>query len=205
MKKFYIIITAVILVCTFINIFFIKKSNSQPYAISKNDSFEHYQLIFEKATAYLSYFDNGESINDKIFFTSETESYTTSEFIKKYVRSTKLVFRYADVNCNTCVDSSMFKLKQLNALVRDTNIIILASYNSARDLYVWRRINNIKNPVFQIPYKSLGLKTEDLNEPYFFTLRKNSAVVQNLFIPSKMFGKASDTYLGVIKTKLLRK
>jgi len=199
MKKIYIALAVLIVACTGFNIY------SQSKATVKHSSDIKAlkdELSFLKKNAFFSFYDNGQPLSDSLIISDENRSYTTREFVNTFLKSNKLFFRYTDVNCNACVDSSLTVIKAFSEKLRDTNIIILASYQTARDLYVWKRINKIKNPVLSIPYKSLAIKTENLNEPFFFVLNRFDRTVQNLFIPAKEYMRTTDEYLQSIQTKI---
>jgi hypothetical protein len=199
MKKIYIVIAILIVACTGFNIY---NKSGETAKQSSDIKVLKDELSFFKKNAFFSFYDNGQLLNDSLRIYDENRAYTTREFVNMFLKSNKLFFRYTDVNCNACVDSSLIKIKAFSEKLRDSNVIILASYQTARDLYVWKRINKITNPVFRISYKSLAIKTENLNEPFFFVLNKYDRTVQNLFIPAKEYMHTTDEYLQSMLTKI---
>jgi len=78
----------------------------------------------------------------------------------------KLILRYSELQCDMCIDHSLVYLKRIADSIGRKNILILASYNSMRDLAIFKRINSIDLPVFQIAEKGLDIPIENYDTPY---------------------------------------
>jgi hypothetical protein len=67
---------------------------------------------------------------------------------------TKLVFRFSELSCNTCVDREVGNLKKMAAQVGADKIVVLASYRNLRDLVVFKRINQLDFQVYNAADKA---------------------------------------------------
>ncbi|MCK7540813.1 MAG: hypothetical protein MZV63_62955 [Marinilabiliales bacterium] len=95
-----------------------------------------------------------------------------------------LFLRYSSLNCNLCVDHSLNYLKSLADSIGHENIVILASYNTMRELALFKRVNQIRFSVYRIADNSLGIPADKYSFPYLFITNK-SLTVTNLHIPDK--------------------
>ena len=118
-------------------------------------------------------------------------------------RSPKLVFKYSDLSCETCVEEQMALLKKASEKIGPENIVILTNYDSPRKFSQFVRMN-------QVTFKVLNLQNSKLSSidfvlPYYFILDNNFMLLQP-FIPirgeqyltTKYFEKVSEKYFGRI-------
>lgn len=83
----------------------------------------------------------------------------------------KIVLRYSEVNCMSCVDTSLNFLRKYIDLIGVKNIIILASYKRQKDIISYKRINNlIPFEIYNTNYNDLNLPIEDVVIPYYFII-----------------------------------
>jgi len=108
-----------------------------------------------------------------------------------------LFLRYSSLNCNLCVDHSLNYLKSLADSIGHENIVILASYNTMRELALFKRVNQIRFPVYRIADNSLGIPAEKYSFPYLFITNK-SLTVTNFHIPDKDVPQLDKILLSVI-------
>ncbi len=94
-----------------------------------------------------------------------------------------LIFRYSELNCKVCIDSTLNMLK-------NTKVIILASYKDKRHLDIFARTNKIANSIYKID--SLNLPIDKANLPYFIK-------DQEIFIPLKEFPERTIEFLKFIR------
>lgn len=112
--------------------------------------------------------------------------------------SIKLAFFHSEVNCNSCVESNISFLNDLGDSIGRQNIIFLTSYRHKRDLVVFKRINQIKFPVYNVG--STGLAMEELNEPFLFIINEHLKA-ECVFVPIKEDSLHLKRYLNLIKQK----
>ena len=111
-----------------------------------------------------------------------------------------LFLRYSSLNCNLCVDHSLSYLKSLADSIGHENIVILASYNTMRELALFKRVNQIRFPVYRIADNSLGIPADKYSFPYLFITNK-SLTVTNLHIPDKDVPQLDKILLSVIPAR----
>lgn len=109
--------------------------------------------------------------------------------------NTKLVFRFSELSCNTCVDREVGNLKKVAAQVGANRIVVLASYRNLRDLVVFKRINQLEFPVYNVateafPADAAGGTFAFLASPVYRGFAP--------FIPSKDIDNLSWTYYNFV-------
>lgn len=201
-KRPYIVIFTVFtltLLMSFNVYFFVSNKNSQTARTdqyAKSADSVTYLLSIERNSAFSSMMDNDKPLNKELTFSNDSNNnITLTDFLKRFIKRPKLVLRYTEINCTPCVDSSVLTLKEVTNKVGEENILILASYHSKRDMLIWKRVNNIKYPIYQIPDNKTGLNVDAENVPYFFILLPESNTVHHLFLPLKENMKRTREYL----------
>jgi hypothetical protein len=112
-----------------------------------------------------------------------------------------LIFRYADINCNTCYESAIDELKTIfGDLIQ--HVSILCSYYAEKDFHVFKKINQIKFPIYRIESDAFDWAVEGYNTPYYFVLHPDMKI-SNVYIPSRSFPKMNKAYLESIKRLLV--
>lgn len=120
--------------------------------------------------------------------------------LKEIVSEPKLIFRISEFNCSSCVDSAIVVLNNYYSKFND-KLIILASYSNVRDLYVFKRINRIESPVYNIKEGEIRLPADKGVSPYFFLLDEN--LKTNLFHrPLKSNKDRTIRYLNLVMKKM---
>ncbi len=203
---FYPLIIIALVLLTSINIYtyFQRKGTSTLELRAKDATIgeKDYLLSLERTNLNLALADDNKPLNPElVILTAEDQRLSLAQFREKYLKTPKIVLRYADVNCNSCVDSSLTALNRISTGIGKDNVLIFASYQNKRDLMVWKRVNHIKYPVFQIPSQTLGLGIENKDQPYLFALLPENLNVNHLFIPMKENTQRTDQYLGIFKSR----
>jgi len=111
-----------------------------------------------------------------------------------------LFLRYSHLNCNLCVDHSLNYLKSIGDSIGPENVVILASYNTMRELALFKRVNQIRFPVYRIADNSLGIPAEKYSFPYIFMTNK-SLTVTHFHIPDKDVPQLNKILLSVIPSR----
>lgn len=114
---------------------------------------------------------------DTSFFVSNVDYY--------FYESTavpKLVLRFSELNCNSCIDSIISVSKVFNRKYPG-NILYFSEYRSERDLYYFKHLNRLKSNVLNLK-RELELDPEQSNVPYFFLLGMDKKVL-HVHVPDK--------------------
>jgi hypothetical protein len=113
----------------------------------------------------------------------------------------KLVFRYSELNCMSCVDHLIPKIKKIAQVIGKKNIIIAATYHSIRDLYLFKRLNGVKMPVYKLPTSGFGLPIGKVNLPFLFVIDPQFQT-KLLFVPDKTLPVMSQQYCSIIESRI---
>ena len=101
------------------------------------------------------------------------ETFSLSELIGD---SPKLVFRYSEIHCDVCVDSTLNRIKVFAEEIGKKNILLIASYANPRDMYTFKRLNQIDMPLYNLGQQSLGMAAERADTPYLFMINPDRKV-----------------------------
>lgn len=114
-----------------------------------------------------------------------------------------LVVRISPLSCSICVDSTMLILRKfINNNLKD-RVIILTSYNTQRDLVLFRRLHQMANiEIFNIKEDEITLPIENEKKPYMFII-DSTLISRSLFIPEKTISGLTDLYLRSIKKEIV--
>ena len=129
---------------------------------------------------------------------TKTESLTDEYFLSDLAKNKPLlIYRYSDINCNTCYET------EINA-IHDTfsdlskSVIILCSYRLDKDYKDFKRINQIKTPLFRISFDAFSWTVEDYGNPYYFVLHPNMKI-SHIYVPDKKYPDLNKQYLEGVK------
>lgn len=150
-------------------------------------------LMVHKFNFELNYMTTGLYAKDVICQTKE-QQFLLSEIVGN---NSVLVYRYSDINCNTCIEAEIEVLQNIFK-VNFKSILILCSYNIDRDFYMFKKINKIKFPIYKIEYNSFDWLPEKDKNPYCFILHPDLKI-SNIYIPDKSFPIMNEMYLNAVK------
>ena len=115
-------------------------------------------------------------------------------------QSPALIFRYSEMNCNSCYETELFSLK--NAFPKEERqIAILSSYRDKRDFMMFKKANKIELPFYRMPQDSFDWALEDYGSPYYFVLHPD-LTVSHIYVPSTVLPELNREYLESVKTFL---
>lgn len=144
----------------------------------------------------LSIENNGKPLDKFIEINDGKKNISTFEGI---VNSKKLVFRYTELHCDVCVDKQIEAIKKISKKIGKKNIIILTEYENLKNLIIFKRLNSLSIPIFNLQNK-FNLPIEELDSPYYFVVDKDF-VIKDLFIPIKEIENYTNKYLNIIYKK----
>jgi hypothetical protein len=144
---------------------------------SRNEAYTN-QLNYQKNIMNFQLFSEGARLDHSLLLKSEKSD---SQLLHNVLDRAKLVLRYSELNCQTCVDAMLTQL-QNNGNFNTSNCLLLAYYRNPAYLYQFKRMNRLQLPVYSI--NKTGLPPDTLNIPYFYLLDKDLRV-SNVFIPEE--------------------
>jgi len=204
-KKFLTIISTIlffIFVITFIRLIHFQdlsdNLNSEITRLSSFDfkSFQENDLLRES----LQFDGNNKEIDISIEL-DDGEINKKISLEKLLTQDYKLFFNFSDINCSSCISQETANIKALSDSIGSNKIILLADYRTQRSLILFKRANNLKNPIYNLNGSKLGIKVEDYNLP-FYGLINSSGRINNIFIPDKARPILSKKYLEAISNFL---
>ena len=150
---------------------------STPYTIPSGGTYEYQVLVRDLLEGYKSqarYIPPDTRLTD-----SEGKEVLLSEVIQD---DTKVIFRFSKMHCGLCVDAMLPELKKISKELGSDKIVLLAAHYDTRNLQIFKKMNELDNPIFNID--TLQLTAESIFNPYVFVL-DNDYHTKQLFIPRK--------------------
>jgi len=120
------------------------------------------------------------------------------QVLDSIINEAKLIFRYSNLHCHSCIDKQMDLLSKYSDSIDNDRIILFTYYQNLRDLFLFKRLNHIRFKTYNV--KSLDIPCEELQSPYFFVLDKNLKI-NDSFLPSKKDTILTINYLSTIFSK----
>lgn len=116
----------------------------------------------------------------------------------------KLVLRYNEDNCSSCIDHSLEALLEYKDAIGIDNILIIATVKNNRKLKAF--IDKFENLNIQIinTDSEINLPIEEYNIPYFFMMNKDLKI-KMLFVPIKELPDNTARYLDIISERFIAK
>jgi len=124
----------------------------------------------------------------------------TETSLKSLLRGTKLIFRYNEAHCNTCIEQALKPLMDYKEKIGVDNILILTSYKNARAMKIFIHKNAPGIPVFNTN-EILNIPLEEWGIPYFFVTDENLKI-ELAFIPVKEINGYTNNYIDLIYRRL---
>lgn len=112
----------------------------------------------------------------------------------------KLVLRYSEIHCDVCVDSTLNQLKNIAQKIGQERIILISSYADPRDMYTFKRLNNLEFPIYNLGTQTLNIKAEEADTPYLFVL-KPDGTTEMVFLSYKEVPALLNQYLQLVQHK----
>lgn len=117
--------------------------------------------------------------------------------LKEIIGKRKIILRFSDVNCQTCIDEQVKLLMSFADSVQN-NIVLLTTFQSLKYMKRFKKIANLKMDIYNLS-KSLGNKLIDVGIPYFVILDNISSRLTNVFITSNKSKEQTCMYFDYIK------
>ena len=194
-----ILIVALIVIILFLCFYFPNKiaqleyDNFSEFAGDIQMKEDFYQLNLK-----LNYQMTGLSAPDVFYEEREKETKTLSELVKN---KPLLIYRYSELHCNTCYETEIEALQK--AFEYSPNLVsILCSYHVERTFIMFKRMNEIKIPLYRIAMDTLKWTAEKYGNPYYFVLHPDMKI-SHIYFPNKAYPKINKQYLENVKSFLL--
>jgi hypothetical protein len=156
-----------------------------------------YNLLYKNT--FIQYQSEATNLLD---ITVQQQSGEAMSFKSIFSDRPKLVFRYNEHHCNTCVDMALQSLIEYRTKIGIENIIILTSYKSARTMHAFIQKNAPGMRVFNTN-EDINIPLEKWSTPYFF-ITDNELNAHLLFIPAKEINGYTKEYLEAIYQKYFK-
>lgn len=109
------------------------------------------------------------------------------------LKSPKLILRFSEQNCETCIESEVRLINQLNL---SSHVLGFASYNNLRMLKLAKAKYHIQFPLFFLPFGENNIMPaakEELGKPYLFVMGPELHA-QYVMFPSLEYPEMSEKY-----------
>ncbi len=111
----------------------------------------------------------------------------------------KLILRFSELSCNTCVDREVTHLKKMAEKYGPEKVMILTTYHQLRDLIAFKRTNQIPFEVYNIDENLFS--PEMAGGTFLFMANKNAKAFMP-FLPDKDDGSISEHYYHFVEPML---
>ncbi|GHV19880.1 hypothetical protein FACS1894174_00650 [Bacteroidia bacterium] len=133
--------------------------NNLKYLLDLKDTLSLYQFYFD-------------DFNVKEYLFSKIETDTINSELKEHLNNLpKFIFYYSEIDCNSCVEDFVSIINEFKDKISEENMIYFSSYKNKDDMYMFKRINKIHVPIFNLRGHEIFQKR--LNVPFCFVIDKN--------------------------------
>lgn len=115
-------------------------------------------------------------------------------------KSNMLVFCIPEAVCNVCYDSLYATFDVMSKEIGTSNLAILVPQERLREMYSQFSESVLKDRLFGISSKELGLEIQGAYLPYLFVM-DSSLVCRNLYLPHKSEQTMTNFYLATVKDR----
>lgn len=205
MKRIYVLLCVFVLLlgaCLFI-IFKLNKARMQNSKLVDNYfvNSELYGLL--KWNIDKHYSVENTAINDFEITDEDNNVLLFSDLMSRESEKYKLVFYFSSTNCSSCIDFEMSNIQSFVHLIGQSNIIILAQYESIRQFRAFLVSREIDIPVYYVKTNPVGILERE-NLPYSFIVNKNMTM-ELAFIPIKEIPSYSEMYYTTVYERFFEK
>ncbi len=157
----------------------------------------------ERINKEMDFLKMNEDLNEKLTGISVQNVHCEDEEQNQHVLSELvlqkpvLVYRYSELNCNTCYETELTSLQHFFANAHD-KVVILCSYQIRKYFTIFKKMNQIVLPIYRIPQDAFSWILEDYNAPYYFVLHPD-LTISHIYIPDKVFPERNRQYLESVK------
>lgn len=117
--------------------------------------------------------------------------------LSQIIGSDKLILRYSELNCNTCVNKQLDILNSYVDSIGIDNIVLLTNYDNHIYMKQFKKVAGIKFSIFNVGTE-LNELIPDIERPYFFIIETNMRI-NNMYVPQIDEKKVTESYIHRIK------
>ncbi len=167
-------------------------------AMRYNDEKEKDELITYKVNFTANILNSNLQLDNIIIKDSLSKIIPLKEIFNSKQKQI-LVFRFSQLNCESCVNSSIQILRKWVDSIGVKNVLFLGNHRNNKvfrktiPLYSIQGMKVYNGPAINIPAEELGY-------PYYFVL-DSSLQISNVFVPDKATPSITNKYLEYIKKK----
>ncbi|WP_276482360.1 hypothetical protein [Paraflavitalea pollutisoli] len=143
-------------------------------------------------------------VEDAVTLSDTATAYSLPAFFDRYIQSPRIIFRYSDIGCTPCVDSSLSVLRAIGDQIGHEQILIVPSYENRRNLLIWKRVNKFDFTILNAPSGKVLPAVDAYNIPYFFVLTPKSMTAHQLFFPMKENTSRTADYLQAVVGRYIK-
>ncbi|MFV0420292.1 MAG: hypothetical protein ACK5KT_16400 [Dysgonomonas sp.] len=199
MKLIYVFLF--ILVLTIIHLYIQNNNqkliNEQLQEISEDLISEKISLTVHKINREYELLFNGRELSDKLALLDDKNQ---AVLLKDIVEKKKLIFRYSELHCNTCIDTEISNLKQLADSIGNENIIVFVTPVNQKYIIQFKKLNNIKFAIYKLS-EDMEAQIPDIGLPYYFVLESDNFRLNASFVPQKEISELTNRYFNDIRSK----
>lgn len=107
----------------------------------------------------------------------------------------------SQLHCRPCVDSLIIQFKKFYSKNTGVNFLILANYQTSRELNLFKRINQFSNNNQVVNVKNNESPLLRTNFPVIFIYNPSSLKAELVFFPNTLDIARTQEYLGVVKSR----
>jgi len=118
-------------------------------------------------------------------------------FLRDHVLdSPKIIFRYSSKNCDVCVEKEIILLKELIEEIGMSNVILVANYETSRNLYAFKRLNDLSYDIYNC--EDFGLGIDGMSVPYYIIMN-SLCQIEKFFIPQNQYPELTQAFYSSYK------
>ncbi len=121
-----------------------------------------------------------------------------SKELEKIIDSDKIIFRFFQSSCTSCITKELDKLYLLSREIGSNKIVLLTDYLN-KDIRWYLIENKINFEVYQTRNASLGLEFEKYQIPYIFICSPNLKIKLPFVLSSKSSEYSDHFYKSIVK------
>ena len=154
--------------------------------------------VIEQDYWYTIKYDNSHRIGSDIIIRDRNDNILSTVDVMSAGK--KLIVRYSELNCNSCVDSLLQYASNFAKEVGDDNVMVWASYSNIRNFHLLFRLNKAKLNICNV--NSQISEYDQIDNPYVFILDED-LTIRRLFFPHKELPDNTKKYFNTIKSEFL--
>ena len=125
-----------------------------------------------------------------------------SDTLKKNILNNKLVLRFSEFACTTCIDDALNEIKKIKHIIKDSNVLIVTSFSNVRDFEIFKsRFKSNYNFINEYQDFAMVGGLENISSPHFFIL-DNDLKINSLYVYQKNIKDMNKIYFERIKTEI---